>query len=331
MKTFSLTQLLILSLFITACAAGTSNRSMPATNNPSPASSATSPGPSPASADLLKRIEEIAAKSKGKVGVAAKIISSGPGGRDGQQLLVSLNAREHFPMQSVYKVPISMAVLKQVDAGKITLDQKVKVTASDMIGRAAHSPIRARHPNGAELSVRELLQFAVSESDGTASDVLMKLAGGAEAVTAYLRELSINDMMIINTEKEFSQDSSLQYRNWTTPEAAVAVLQALHERRGISEPSAALLVKLMVESKSGAQRLKGLLPAGTEVAHKTGTSGTENGITAATNDIGIITLPYGRHLAIAVFVSESPADQKTREGVIAEVAKAIWDEVNKEQ
>ena len=86
----------------------------------------------------------------------------------------------------------------------------------------------------------------------------------------------------------------------------------------------------MTESKPGAKRLKGLLPRGTVIAHKTGTSGTENGMTAATNDIGIITLPSGRHLAIAVFVSDSPADEATREGVIARIAKAVFDSVSKE-
>jgi beta-lactamase class A len=81
----------------------------------------------------------------------------------------------------------------------------------------------------------------------------------------------------------------------------------------------------MAESTPGAKRLKGQLPAGTIVAHKTGTSGTQNGITAATNDIGIITLPNGKHLAIAVFVSDSPADETAREEVIAKIAKAAWD------
>ena len=68
-----------------------------------------------------------------------------------------------------------------------------------------------------------------------------------------------------------------------------------------------------------------LLAAGTVVAHKTGTSGTQNGITAATNDIGIVTLPSGKHLAIAVFVSDSTADEASREGMIAKVAKAVWE------
>jgi beta-lactamase class A len=86
-----------------------------------------------------------------------------------------------------------------------------------------------------------------------------------------------------------------------------------------------LLVKLMTEAIPGAKRLKGELPAGTVVAHKTGTGGTRNGITSATNDIGITTLPNGAHLAVAVFVSDSLADETTRESVIARIAKAAWD------
>jgi beta-lactamase class A len=93
----------------------------------------------------------------------------------------------------------------------------------------------------------------------------------------------------------------------------------------LSRESQALLLKLMTEAIPGAKRLKGELPAGTVVAHKTGTGGTRNGITSATNDIGIITLPDGRHLAVAAFVSDSSAAEATRESVIARVAKAAWD------
>jgi beta-lactamase class A len=266
---------------------------------------------------LQNQVEQIASAAKGKVGVAAVVLETGKS--------VSLSPRDHFPMQSVYKLPIGMAVMKQVDAGKIQLEQKVRVTKDDFIGRAAHSPIRDKYPNGAELRVVQLLQFALSESDGTASDVLMKLAGGAEAIQAYLSELGIKDVIVRDTEKALAQDHSLQYLNWATPDAAVSLLRALHDRRGLSERVKSWLMVLMTNSTPGAKRLKGLLPAGTIVAHKTGTSGTEKGVTAATNDIGIITLPNGKHLAIAVFVADSPADEATREGVIAKVAKAIWD------
>ena len=80
----------------------------------------------------------------------------------------------------------------------------------------------------------------------------------------------------------------------------------------------------MTEAIPGAKRLKGELPTGTVVAHKTGTGGTRNGITSATNDIGIITLTDGRHMAVAAFVSDSAADDDTRDEIIARLAKSAW-------
>src|ERR1041385_966714 len=230
---------------------------------------------------IQPQLMQTASLAQGRVGVRAIILETG-------DTLAELNSRDHFPMQSVYKLPISMAVLKQVDEGKLKLDQKVRVTKEDYVGAAAHSPIRDKYPQGAELTVDELLRFAVSESDGTASDVLMKLAGGNQAVQKYLSDLPVTDLIVLNTEKELSEDNTAQYRNYASPESAVALLRALFERRGLSEASWTLLMKYLVESKPGAKRLKGLLPAATIVAHKTGTSGTDKGITAATNDIGII-------------------------------------------
>jgi len=267
---------------------------------------------------LQNQVSEIAALAKGHVGVSAMLLETG-------ETVATLNRQNHFPMQSVYKLPIGMAVMKQVDAGKLNLEQKVAVTKSDFVRAGQNSPIRDRNPNGAEITVNELIRFAIAESDGTASDVLMKLAGGPQGVQAYLNDLSVSDLIVLNSEKEIGQDWQVQYRNFSTPDAAVALLRALHEKRGLSESSQALILKYLVESTPGAKRLKGLLPAGTIVAHKTGTSGAQKGITAATNDIGIITLPNGKHLAIAVFVSDSPADEATRESVIAKISKAIAD------
>jgi beta-lactamase class A len=315
MKKLSLTCALLLISLTSACSRSAATQK----NNPT----ATITGPHDTSTDdkqdqrLRNQIEQIASAAKGRLGVEAEVLETGES--------VSLNPHDHFPMQSVYKLPIGMAVMKQVDAGTIKLAQEVRLTQDDFIGRAAHSPIRDKNPNGVEISVTELMGWMLLESDGTASDVLMGLAGGPEAIQAYLAELKISDMIVRNTENEFTKNQALQYRNWTTPEAAVSLLRALHERRGLVEPSQALLLKLMTESTPGAKRLKGLLPAGTIVAHKTGTSGTQNGITAATNDIGLITMPNGRHLAIAVFVADSAADEATREGVIAKIARAVWE------
>jgi beta-lactamase class A len=302
--------LLVFSFFIASCNVTTHELNR--------AAAPESPSPSKATDALQPQLTQIASLAKGRVGVHAILLETG-------ETLASLNSRDHFPMQSVYKLPISMAVLKQVDDGKLKLDQKVRITKADYVGPGAHSPIRDKYPNGTDLTVNELLRYAVSESDGTASDVLMKLAGGHVPVQMYVTNLPVTDVIVLNTEKELSEDWTAQYRNFASPESAVALLRAFFERRGLSESSQILLLKYMVQSTPGAKRLKGLLPTGTMVAHKTGTSGTQNGITAATNDIGIITLPNDKHLAIAVFVSDSPADEETREGVIAKIAKAVYD------
>ncbi len=127
--------------------------------------------------ELRKQLEQIASTAQGRVGVAAEILETGKS--------VSLNPREHFPMQSVYKLPIAMAVMTQVDNQKLRLDQRVRVEKVDYVRLGQHSPIRDKNPKGVELSLSELLSLAVSESDGTASDVLLKLIG-VEAVSKYL-------------------------------------------------------------------------------------------------------------------------------------------------
>lgn len=267
---------------------------------------------------LQKQIEQIAVAAKGRVGAKAMLLETGE--------TVAYKSSESFPMQSVYKLPIGMAVLRLVDAGKLTLDQKVRFDKNDFVTPGQRSPIRDANPNGAEMSISELLRYAVSESDGTASDVLLKLAGGSQGAMNYLSEIKVSGIAIANTEKEFGVNRELQYKNYASPDGAIELLRALHEKRdNLSEQSRAQLFGFMIESPTGPNRLRGLLPKNAVVAHKTGSGGLFRGVTTATNDIGIITLPNGRHLAIAVFVSDSQADEKTREAVIAKIAKAVWD------
>ena len=266
---------------------------------------------------LRRRIEAIAAQAKGRVGAAASVLETSE--------TVSVRGDEQFPMQSVYKMPIAMATLRAVDDGRLKLDEKIRVEKTEFVRIGQYSPLRDKNPNGAETTVRELLRLAVAESDGTASDVLFRLAGGAAEIGKFLNEIGASEIAVVNTEKEIGKDWETQYRNFATPNGAVQLLRAFHERRGLSASSYELLNKFMVESLPGQKRLKGLLPPNTIIAHKTGTGGTRDGVTSATNDIGIINLPNGNHLAIAVFVSDSPADEATRERVIAEIAKAAWD------
>lgn len=296
-------------------------------------------------AELEQQIANIAEEAKGKVGAAAVVIETGDA--------AMLNADQHFPMQSVYKLPIAMAVIEQIKRGELDLDEKIGVTKEDFVRTGMRSPLRDANPNGAEFTIRELIRLSMVESDGTASDVLMRFAGGANEIQSYLSLIGIQNIKVVNTEKEIGRDWQTQYENWATPRASIDLLRTLHfairdpaflepnitvrqsnsneersPRLHISDNDYSIAWALYTDlrdSNPGAKRLKGLLPKGTVVAHKTGTGGTQNGITGATNDIGIITMPNGKNIAIAVFVSDSPADEKTREAVIAKIAKACWD------
>jgi len=271
--------------------------------------------------DLQEKIAALGEEANGKLGVFALLIED--------ERAVSFNGNEHFAMQSVVKLPVSMLVMQQVAAGKLTLDQKIKFTADDLVNPNQRSPLRDKYPKGGEVTVDELIRLAIVESDGTACDVLTRIAGGPGAVQEYIASVGVSDMQMKRTHKEFGKAWDLQYENWATPEAATQLLTVLWSQKGDAEPGAEqkelLLLKYMYESIPGANRLKAQLPPGTPVAHKTGTGGTKDGVTSATNDIGIITLPSRKHVAIAVFVGDSSGDEKTREVVIAKVAKAVWD------
>jgi len=267
---------------------------------------------------LTERFAALAKTSGGRLGVCVQLLEGGE--------IQALNGGERFPMQSVYKLPIAMAVLDLVDRGTVTLSQTVALGPADMADVHFHSPLRDAHPRGGiAISVRDLIRAAIVDSDGVASDALYRLAGGGTRVSAYLRRVGISGMAVVASERKMSQDPMAQYRNYATPRAAADLLRALWVGRGVSPAARELLLKDLTESVPGANRIKGLLPAGTTVAHKTGTDATRDGLTRATNDIGIVTLPDGRHLALAVFVKDSTADEATREQTIARIAKAIFD------
>jgi beta-lactamase class A len=266
---------------------------------------------------LEAQMVSIAENAKGRVGASAVLMETAQG--------AELNGGEQFPMQSVYKLPIAMAVLFAEGQDKLSLDEKVAVEPSDFVRPGVRSPLRDDFPKGGEFTIRELLAISMAESDGTASDVLMQLAGGPGSVEEYLHRLGITEMYVRDSEKGIFKDWQTQYRNSASPRATIELLRALQTGGGLSDESRRELLYVMEESGPGSRRIKHLLPKETVVAHKTGTGGNRNGIAAATNDVGIITLPNGQHILLAVYIADSSADAGTREKIIAEIAKAAWD------
>jgi len=266
---------------------------------------------------VMPDIAAMAAPAQGKVGAAFSLMET--------EKAYAFHGNDRFPMQSVYKLPIALHVMTRVDRGRMALNQLVQITPKDFVKPPQHSPLRDRYPQGTSLTLDEVLAYTVSQSDGTACDVLLRELGGPEMVDAFLELIKITEMRVLHTEKQIGARQATQYKNYSTPVAAIQLLYAIMNPRGLKPSSRDFLLKLMTETPTGRGRIKGNLPPGTPVAHKTGTSGTLKGLTAATNDIGIVTLPDGRHLAVAVFIRDSKADEATREAVIARIARAAYD------
>ena len=267
---------------------------------------------------LRDQIKQITKPVKGIVGVSVLTLED----RD----TVTYNGNTRLVMQSVMKFPIALTIMHLVDSGKINLDMLVHLNKRDM-QKNTFSPLRDKYPKGnVDVSIKDLLTYMVSLSDNNACDILLSILQGTQPVQDYMLRQGIKGIAVKASEAEMAAAWEVQYTNWCKPYEMTILLDEFYKGKILSKTSTDFLLKLMVDSQSGPKRIKGLLPAGTEVAHKTGTSGTNaEGLTPATNDVGIITLPNGKHVALAVFVCNSTDDEATREGTIAKVAKAVYD------
>jgi beta-lactamase class A len=275
----------------------------------------------------------------------------------------SHNGDQPFSMQSVFKAMLAVEVLRQVDTGKLSIDQPVEIGRSDL--SVYWSPI-AEDFTGTTTTytIQELLEFSVGKSDNTAADVLMELVGGPEQVTQMLKDAGIDGVRVDRYEREFQPEleglppfklgevidragferlvetvpadkkrkalessvSGTDKRDTATPLGAVHFLVKLEQGELLSEKSTELLLKIMTDAISGQKRLKAGLPAGAKLAHKTGTSGMVLDTNAATNDIGIVTMPDGRKFAIAVFLVGSTAPEEEREAIHARIMRTYIQE-----
>lgn len=267
--------------------------------------------------NLKQQLLDISNKYKATVGIAIIHIES----RD----TLTINNEFHFPMLSVYKFQLGLAVMNQVDKGKLTLDQNYHVTKKDLLDET-WSPLKKEYPKGnVDLNVAQLLDYSVSKSDNIACDILFKLVGGTDSVNKYIHQLGISGMEIAATEHEMRADWKVQYTNWSTPMALSRLLEGFYEKKYLSDSSNTFLMNRMIESSNDAGRIKGLLPEATIVAHKTGTSDSRNGVYDACNDVGLITLSDGTHLALSVLVNNSHESYDDTRKLIAEISKMVFD------
>ncbi|AIF48525.1 class A beta-lactamase [Dyella japonica] len=303
------------------------------------------PAAAPVNDALQHSLDALAQRARpATLGIAVVDLSTGASAR--------VNAEYAFPMMSVFKAPVAAVVLSRVDEGTLSLQEPVEITRGQVQGGSAIPSIGA-HFRGERMrfTVEQLLKAAVSESDNTAVNALIRTVGGPAVVTGYLHAHGIDGMRVDldeagisrifnglppggeQPEHESEAAAAQRYergyqaflddpRNRTTPDAAVAFLHKLVDRELLSPASTQRLLALM-EAQTIPNRLRAGVPSGLRFADKTGTSGSLGKRTAAYNDIGIITWPDGRRVLVAAFLLDSSMTDKERGQLFADIARQV--------
>ena len=248
----------------------------------------------------------------------------------GNDKTVHINGNKKLPMLSVFKFHIGLAVLNEVDQGKLNLDQKILIKKSDLLENT-WSPIRERFPEGdIEMPLGLLIKYTVAESDNNGCDILLRLIGGTETVQKFINSKGIRNFTIKVNEEQMHQGFEFMYLNTTTANSANQLLKDFRGKKIVSKTSTDFLMTTMLETSTGKNKIVAQLPESVPVAHKTGSSGkNEKGLTAAENDIGIVTLPGGKSYALSIFVSDSMESAETNTKMIADISKIVFDYFSK--
>lgn len=300
------------------------------------------------SSPLTNQIQALARGFDGDVGIAIRAIDA--------EWTVNFNGNQPFPQQSVSKTWVAAAILDRIDQGKLNLSDRITLTPADLT--IFHQPIRKRIGNGAySASISELLALAMTQSDNTANDVLFRKLGGKSAVEDFLARKGLPGIRMSVGEKELQmQISGMQWDDrfsygrtfWqvretvpfdvrsraitqyvenpadgATPLAIVDALALLKTGKLLSPVSTDFMLDLMAQSKTGPDRLRGKLPAGWQLAHKTGTGQVLKLLATAYNDVGILTAPNGRKYAIAVMIGATNRPVPERQALMHAVVQAV--------
>lgn len=271
---------------------------------------------------LEQKISSILKNKKATVGISVLGFENG--------FTYNKNADKKLPMQSVFKFHIAAAVLNAVDKGKLSLDQKIKLDQSNLLENT-WSPLRDQYPEGnVEIPLSEVIEYTVAKSDNNGCDILLRLLGGPQTVQKFMDSKGVKGFQIKYNEEDMHKDWNVQYQNYSTTKSAADVLKKFYDGKLLSKKSTDYLMKVLWSTSTGMNKMVEQLPKNTPVARKTGSSGKNNaGLTGAENEIGIITLPNGKHYALAVFVSNSTETDAVNCRMISDISREVWEYFNK--
>lgn len=268
-------------------------------------------------ATLEHEIRTIVDSVRATVGVAAVF---------GPNDTLAIHPDAAFPMASVYKFHQALAVLDSLDRAALSINTLVPVHHSDL-HPDTWSPLRKARPEGGyKLPMAELLAYSVALSDNNVCDLLFRFLGSPRAADRYVVRLGLDNTVIATDEQAMHASPATQYLNRTTPLDAVRLLERFRRGELLSAQHTEFLMHTMMATVTGPDKLKGLLPRGVQVAHKTGNGfRNEHGVMGAENDIGIVFLPDGRAYSIAVFVTDSRESDSLNATIIARISRCIYD------
>lgn len=240
--------------------------------------------------------------------------------------ILTLNRRTRFPLMSVFKFHIALAVLDKLDKSSTPLDSLVFIEKSKLL-HDTYSPMIKEFPNqDLTISVGDLIRYCVSHSDNNACDFLIGFVGGISRVEDYIRGLGVTDFNLSFPERAMHDDIRKQYGNWSTPNSVIDLMQIFLTKPLFANQYKDFLVQAMTDSSTGKNKLKALLPPDVVVGHKTGSSNrTSKGIQIVENDIAFIYLPNGKRYYISVFVKDSRESDNVNVEIIAQVSKVVYD------
>jgi len=321
-----------------------------ASAQPAPVQSVPIVQPVPPAA-LAARIRQFGLSFDGRVGIAVQSVDEG--WRTGWK------ADELYPQQSVSKFWVALTAMEAVDRGRVSLGDRVTVGRGDLT--LFHQPLAAKvlGNGGHTISLGELMYEAITKSDNTANDKLMRSVGGPDAVRSFIARHNITGVRFYDGERALQSkiagliwsqsysigDAFYKARNalpfavrkaafdryvedpydGAAPNAIVGALARLKRGELLSPASTARLLSVMGNTKTGANRLKGGLKAGWSLSHKTGTGQVLGSVQAGYNDIGILTAPDGRSYAVAVMIKRTSTPLPTRMALMNNVVRAVID------
>jgi beta-lactamase class A len=271
--------------------------------------------------ELRQQLNQIIASKNATVGISIKGIED----KD----TLSINGNLKAPLMSVFKFHIALTVLNMVDEGKLSLTQEIFVKKKDL-HEDTWSPMKEDYPDGnVKLTLDKILRYTVSHSDNNGCDILIDLVGGTKVVQKFINKQGIKDFVIKVNEDQMKNWKNL-YINTTTPLAATELLEKFYKGEILKKETTKYLYQIMVETSRGLTWLKAGLPENTELAHRTGISGTNDAnLRVAMNDIGIVKLPNGKHFIISVFLKNITENKEDTEKIIADTARATWNYFSK--